>query len=198
MAIISTFAGANPFDTLNDGGLATLAAIGGPEDVYIDPAGDFFISDSYFDRVRELPLLRPAFQVSSASLAFTAQAGSAPLSQRIDVTGGVAGIPFTVASSESWLTVSLPSGNMPSGMDITADPSGLAAGSYQGTVTITASDDGNDRALCQGCDYRDRGGAAEPGRQAFDAQFLYSDQLSGGDTDHYSFEPGWRVDRFHG
>ncbi len=136
--IISTFAGEDPFDTLNDGGLATMAAIGGPQDVFIDQPGNFFISDSYFDRVRELPLVRPTFQVSTANLAFTAQAGSNPLSQRIDVTGGIAGIPFTVASSASWLTASLTSGNMPSGMDITADPAGLAAGTYQGTVTITA------------------------------------------------------------
>jgi uncharacterized protein (TIGR03437 family) len=136
--IISTFAGEDPFDTLNDGGLATMAALGGPQDIFIDQAGDFFISDIYFNRVRELPVLRPPFQVSAASLAFTAQAGSTPLSQRIDVTGGIAGIPFTVASSASWLRASLISGNMPSGMDITADPSGLAAGTYQGTVTITA------------------------------------------------------------
>ncbi len=80
--IISTFAGEDPFDTLNDGGLATMVAIGGPQDVFIDQTGNFFISDSYFDRVRELPLLRPTFQVSTANLAFTAQAGSNPLSQR--------------------------------------------------------------------------------------------------------------------
>jgi uncharacterized protein (TIGR03437 family) len=136
--IISTFAGEDPFDTLNDGGLATMAALGGPQDVYIDQAGNFFISDIYFDRVRELPVLRPPFQVSTTNLAFTAQAGSSALSQRIDVTGGISGIPFTVASSATWLKASLASGNMPSGMDITADPSGLAAGSYQGTLTISA------------------------------------------------------------
>ena len=41
--IISTFAGEDPFDTLNDGGLATMAALGGPQDVFIDQAGDFFL-----------------------------------------------------------------------------------------------------------------------------------------------------------
>ena len=63
--IISTFAGQNPFDQLNDGGLATNAAIGGPNDIFIDSSGTFYITDSYFNRVRALPALRPTFQVSS-------------------------------------------------------------------------------------------------------------------------------------
>ena len=136
--IISTFAGVNPFDQLNDGGLATNAAIGGPTDIFIDASGTFFISDVYSFRIRELLALRPAFQVSTASLAFTAQAGSSALDQRLDVTGGISGIPFTVASSAAWLTSSLMAGNMPSGLTITANPAGLAAGSYQGTLTISA------------------------------------------------------------
>src|SRR5262249_14381236 len=129
--IITTFAGVNPFDQLGDGGLATQAAIGGPLDVYIDSSNAFFISDGYTNRVRELLPLRPTFQVSTLNLAFTAQAGSASLDQRLDVTGGVTGIPFTAVSSASWLTSSLAAGNMPSGLTITANPAGLAPGSYQ-------------------------------------------------------------------
>jgi uncharacterized protein (TIGR03437 family) len=136
--IISTFAGQDPFDQLNDGGLATNAAIGGPTDIFIDAAGTFYITDIYSNRVRALLALRPAFQVSTANLAFTAQAGAASLDQRLDLTGGISGIPFTVSSSASWLTTSLAAGNMPAGITVTANPSGLAAGSYQGTLTISA------------------------------------------------------------
>ncbi len=137
--VISTFAGENPFDQLNDGGLATNAAIGGPTDIFVDASGTFYISDIYSNRVRALPAVRPAFQVSSANMAFTAQAGGPSLDQRLDITGGISGIPFTVSSSANWLTASLAAGNMPSGLTVTANPSGLAAGSYQGTLTITAS-----------------------------------------------------------
>lgn len=136
--VISTFAGQNPFGQMNDGGLATNAALPAPEDIFIDSNGNFFITDLYYSRVRELPALRPTFQLSTLSLAYTAQAGSSAQDQRVDLTGGISGIPFTVASSAPWLTTSLQSGQMPLGLTVTATPGTLAPGTYQGTVTITA------------------------------------------------------------
>jgi len=136
--IISTFAGTNPIELMGDGGLASNAGIGAPSDIFIDQAGVIYIVDEFFNRVRALPVSRPAFQLSTSNLAFTAPAGSAALDQRIDVTGGISGIPFAVTSSQPWLTASPASGNMPSGITVTANPSGLSAGSYQGTLTITA------------------------------------------------------------
>jgi hypothetical protein len=52
-------------------------------------------------------------------------------------------IPFSVVSSttvgSNWLLVSSTSGTTPTNISITANPAGLAVGSYSGTVTITAT-----------------------------------------------------------
>jgi hypothetical protein len=118
--------------------LATNAGIAGPSDIFIDQAGTIFIVDEFFDRVRGLPLSRPSFQVSSTNLAFTAPAGSAALDQHLDVTGAVAGIPFTITSSAAWLTATPAACNMPAGITVSVGAVGLSAGSYQRTLTISA------------------------------------------------------------
>ncbi len=173
--IISTFAGENPFDTLNDGGLATMAALGGPQDVYIDQAGNFFISDIYFARVRELPVVRPTFQVSTTNLAFTGQAGSNPLSQRIDVTGGIAGIPFTVASSASWLTAISDLRKHAFGNGYNGRSFGSSGGYLSGHGDDYSAHQCDGLGVRQGCFYGDRGGAANPERETVDAEFFSRD-----------------------
>lgn len=137
---INTFAGAIKAKGENDGGLAINAGLGAITDLFVDPAGDILLTDVFFNRVRAVLVNPPTFQASPGSLAFTAPAGSTPVSQSIGVTGSISGIPFTAAAASSgWLEVSPASGFMPTSIQITADPSKLDAGPNSGSITITAA-----------------------------------------------------------
>ena len=139
--IISTFAGVKTSGVLGDGGPATSAGIGAPYDIFFDSAGNLIFTDGFFNRVRAVLTSTPSFQVSPASLAFTAPAGSTPASLGVNLVGSITGIPFTTSASSSggWLQVSPANSRMPATVSITADPSKLSPGQYQGSVTITAS-----------------------------------------------------------
>jgi hypothetical protein len=83
--------------------------------------------------------------VSPNTITFTATSGSVSSSfQNVVVTStdGTA-LNFTVNSTTSsgsnWLLVSSTSGITPSNLNITANPTGLAVGTYTGTVTIAAA-----------------------------------------------------------
>jgi uncharacterized protein (TIGR03437 family) len=77
---------------------------------------------------------------SQPSLAFTALAGGPAQSQTVSISSSGAPVSYTVSVSSStpWLTATPASGETQSSVTITADPASLAAGSYQGTVTITS------------------------------------------------------------
>jgi trimeric autotransporter adhesin len=76
-------------------------------------------------------------------LSFTAVAGGQKQSSTINVTSNGASVPFNVAISVqgagTWLSSDTSSASTPKSVTITADPTTLTAGTYQGTVTITAS-----------------------------------------------------------
>ncbi len=77
--------------------------------------------------------------VTPASLSFSYQiGGSVPASKMINVTGSSA-MSYSASSSSAWLTVSPASGNTPGSLTASVNPSGLSAGTYNGTVTVTAS-----------------------------------------------------------
>jgi hypothetical protein len=77
--------------------------------------------------------------VSPANLSFAYQTGGAvPASQSINVTGSSV-LSYTATSSGSWLSVTPGSGNTPGSLTASVNPSGLAAGSYTGTITVTAA-----------------------------------------------------------
>ncbi len=58
--------------------------------------------------------------------------------QSVQVASPVTGLSFSVTLSQPWLRASVNGGNAPASVDISVDPSQLAAGSFKGTVTITA------------------------------------------------------------
>src|ERR1035437_4280945 len=82
--------------------------------------------------------------VDQATLSFSGQFGGSAVTQTINVTSSTGtSIPFalSVPLGASWLKVngqSFPSGNTPAAVTVTADPTGLAAGTY-GPVNITVS-----------------------------------------------------------
>jgi uncharacterized protein (TIGR03437 family) len=77
---------------------------------------------------------------SQQSLTFTASTGSQAQSQMVSITssGGQVSFATSVSASSPWLTASPTSAQTPSQVTITANPAGLPAGLYQGTVTITS------------------------------------------------------------
>ena len=82
----------------------------------------------------------PAISVSPASLQFTSTNGSSPASQSIQIgnTGGGT-LAWTATASASWLSLSSSSGTAPSTVSVSINPAGMGAGTYTGSVQITAS-----------------------------------------------------------
>jgi len=84
---------------------------------------------------------QPTIGVSPTSLNFTATAGgSNPANQTINITNTGGGtLNFTASDDAPWLTVSPASGTAPSTLTASVNISGLAAGTYNGTITISAA-----------------------------------------------------------
>ncbi|HYL78262.1 MAG TPA: hypothetical protein VEU96_28865 [Bryobacteraceae bacterium] len=136
---IDTFAGSPPNFFPVDGGLATDSGLRTPVDVSVDTKGNVLIADQANGQIRAVLAAAPSFRAAPASLAFTAPAGSSPTDQSLDLIGSISGLGFTAtATSSGWLQTSSASGPMPTTLRITADPSALAPGPYQGTITVTA------------------------------------------------------------
>ena len=89
----------------------------------------------------------PEIALSTDALAFTAvQGGDAPPGQTVSVWNAMrlVDMPFTVSSNTNWLSFSpaSASSNSPQAMvrvQVSADASGLKAGTYSGTIVISAS-----------------------------------------------------------
>ncbi|MCL5036183.1 MAG: PQQ-binding-like beta-propeller repeat protein [Chloroflexi bacterium] len=83
----------------------------------------------------------PALSVTPLSLTFDAVEGQAnPPDQEVDVSntgGGTLG--FTVDKAGNWLTVSPLSGNAPQTLTASVDITGMTAGAYNGTITVTGN-----------------------------------------------------------
>lgn len=83
----------------------------------------------------------PALSVAPSTLAFGVEAGAAdPPTRTLAVanTGGGT-LSFTTADDAPWLSVTPASGTAPRDLTVAVDTSGLAAGTYTGSVTVTAS-----------------------------------------------------------
>ncbi|WP_412535850.1 kelch repeat-containing protein [Marinobacter sp. MIT932201] len=87
-----------------------------------------------------------ANQVSSLEFSTSSLAGSRHVDNPDPIVTSVtlndsneAGAPFSLISSEAWLTTSANSGTTPATISITANPAGLPTGTYNATVTASAS-----------------------------------------------------------
>jgi uncharacterized protein (TIGR03437 family) len=85
--------------------------------------------------------------VTSNTLRFTATTGSSslPAAQSLTVQSTPIGLGFTIATSGpaphngAWLLTSVNSGRAPQTLSVQVNPTGLAAGSYTATITLTAT-----------------------------------------------------------
>ena len=83
------------------------------------------------------PQIPPSLPMNS--LNFNLVSGGQTSSQTSNILSlGGTGYPFAAASSVPWASVSPANGTAPAPLSITVDPRGLAAGTYSGTVTISA------------------------------------------------------------
>jgi hypothetical protein len=86
----------------------------------------------------------PALAVSPSSLTFNATVGgSNPAVQNVSVTNtGSGSLDVTASGSASWLGVTPASASAPATLSVAPNISGLAVGTYTGTVTVTATTSG--------------------------------------------------------
>ncbi len=143
--IINTIAGTGIAAYAGDGGEAIDADLSVPTAVTQDSLGNLFIADWFNNRIRVILSSPPTFQLAPAALSFEAAAGGpVAASQNLQLNGTVAGLLYTATASTAdganWLQIANGSGTMPIGVQVSADPTGLAPGAYQGTITITAPD----------------------------------------------------------
>jgi len=84
--------------------------------------------------------LAPAISVTPASLQFTSTNGVAPSPQSIQIANSGGGtLAWTATASAAWLSVSPASGTAPSTLTVSINPAGLGAGTYNGSIQISAS-----------------------------------------------------------
>jgi hypothetical protein len=81
----------------------------------------------------------PVMALSSSALSFKGYAGqAAPAPQSVSITNTTYGnFSWTASASAPWITVSPSNGTTPSTLQLSVDPSSLAPGTYNGTVTVT-------------------------------------------------------------
>jgi hypothetical protein len=89
------------------------------------------------------PVPNPSMTVSPTSLAFAfTTGGTTPASKTIAVSSSGAAISYTVSASTSsggsWLSAT-GSGSTPGNVTVSVNPGTLAAGTYNGTVTVTSA-----------------------------------------------------------
>ena len=94
----------------------------------------------------------PTLYLSPSNLSFNAIVnGTAPASQNVSITNGGTSEVLNWTSNEniSWLSVAPQSGTTPGTLTVTVDQTGLAAGTYTGTVTISCSGASNSPQVCK-------------------------------------------------
>ena len=82
----------------------------------------------------------PTVNLSPTSLTYTAtQGGTNPANQTVALTSAGGVVNWTVSDSASWLSVSPASGSSSSTLTAAVNTTGLVAGTYNGTITVSAT-----------------------------------------------------------
>lgn len=143
---ITTVAGNGVYGFNGDGGDPTAAALGDPWSVSVGPDGSLYIADTFNYRVRKISTAvaqAPLLNLSSANVTVNGQQGTAPQTTSVTVTSSIANFPLPltaqVVSGNAWLSASLNSVSTPATLTISANPSALGPGNYNGVVNITSA-----------------------------------------------------------
>lgn len=143
---VQTITGLGRVSGTGDGGPASLAGNYGPDGAMaLDGSGNLYFSDSNHNRIRVIRAAGSSTPITAApaSLSFAALSGGALSDpQTIAVSAGI-GLPYSVstvtADGTSWLRTSVASGVAPASLEVQVDPSGLVAGTYNGTVAVQSA-----------------------------------------------------------
>ena len=119
-----------------------------------------------------------SFSVDRTTLSFAGQVnGAAPASQQINVSSTPSGTTFSVTRSttdgSNWLQVSPTSGTAPAAITVAVNTTGLMAGNYSGTITLTP-ETGNPVTVSVSLSL-----AAPPGLNASPASLQFSYSVGG-------------------
>ena len=137
-SVITTVVGNGTPGFSGDGGPATAASLSAPSKAILDSAGNIYIADTANGRIRVALAGAVTYQAAPTSLSFSGgPGGSQTAGQIITLSSVVPGLPFTASASAPWLSLSATRGTVPTTLTVTADPSGLNAGTFPGTITIT-------------------------------------------------------------
>jgi hypothetical protein len=106
-------------------------------------SGQITVTSGGFTEIVTVTLVVQPFTltVSPATLTFEAQpGGNAPATQTVSVSSVPPGVNFSVTTSAGagWLTASSSSGRTPATLTVSVNPAGLEAGTYTGSITVTA------------------------------------------------------------
>ena len=142
--IITTIAGQGFAGFAGDGGPSTQALINSPDGSMAVSNGNLYFTDTSNQRVRVIQLsggTAPTFSAAPASISLTAVSGGAVSPQAaLSVQSSSFGLPFQVVmattSGGAWLQADATSATSPATINISADPTGLDPGAYQGTITL--------------------------------------------------------------
>jgi glucose/arabinose dehydrogenase len=87
------------------------------------------------------PPAPPVLAVTPTTLTFsTTVGGAAPATQSVSITNtGSGSLSWTATDDQPWLAASPASGSAPGSVTVAVDPTGLAAGTYTGNVTVAAA-----------------------------------------------------------
>src|SRR5207302_3709487 len=86
----------------------------------------------------------PNLSTTPSSLNFAFQIGSAnPAAQNVSVSSSGPALNYNVSTSTAWLSATPASGSTPGSLSVSVNPSGLAAGTYNGTISVAATGAGN-------------------------------------------------------
>ena len=132
--MMRTLAGKGQAGFSGDGGDPLKASFNGPSGIAISPSGDVYVSDSSNGRVRLIASQPPvASAVAPARFTFRAPSDAGlTAAQTIALNSSTPGLPFTVVVPRDapWLTVSALDGILPFRLEVRANSTGLAPGTY--------------------------------------------------------------------
>jgi len=137
--IITAVAGNGQTGFGGDGGPAVQATFGDADGLAVDSTGNLYIADFNNNRVRVVLTATPTLSATPAALSFLAASGGVTAGpQAINVTTSLPGLQVTASSDSPWLIVPSAIAHAPGSISISADPTGLAPGTYQGNVSLTS------------------------------------------------------------
>ena len=135
--IISLVAGNGQLGFGGDGGPAIQASFGDAQGLAADSSGNLYISDFNNNRVREVLTATPTATATPTSLSFLATSdGAIAAPQPINLASSLPGLELVASSDSAWLQVPSSIAYAPGSISVSANPTGLAPGTYQGTVRL--------------------------------------------------------------